>query len=38
MLHHIVSLATRYICRGCGAEIMYPDKYRKCPVCGIRLG
>lgn len=26
-----------YICRGCGAEIAYPDRFVKCPVCGIRL-
>ncbi len=25
-----------YICRSCGAEVAYPDKYRKCPVCGIK--
>lgn len=27
-----------YICRGCGGEIAYPQKYRKCPMCGISLG
>lgn len=26
-----------YICRGCGTEIAYPQRFRKCPVCGIRL-
>lgn len=26
-----------YICRGCGTEIAYPQRFTKCPVCGIRL-
>ncbi len=26
-----------YVCRGCGTEIAYPARFRKCPVCGIRL-
>lgn len=38
MLNRIIALANRHICRGCGTEIMYPGKYRKCPVCGIHLG
>lgn len=29
---------TRYVCRGCGTEIMYPTKYVRCPVCGIKGG
>jgi len=27
-----------YICRACGAEVAYPEKYSKCPVCGIKWG
>ena len=23
-----------YICRGCGAEIAYPQRFVRCPVCG----
>ncbi|WP_268788635.1 hypothetical protein [Rathayibacter sp. Leaf296] len=26
-----------YICRGCGGEIAYPQRFRTCPMCGIRL-
>lgn len=31
-------LKAMYICRGCGAEIAYPNRFKKCPVCGINLG
>ncbi|WP_281271758.1 hypothetical protein [Nocardioides immobilis] len=24
------------VCRGCGTAIAYPDRFRKCPVCGIK--
>ena len=27
-----------YICRGCGAEVAYPERFKKCPVCGIKWG
>lgn len=32
--------ATRraYVCRGCGTQIAYPQRFVKCPVCGIRFG
>jgi recombinational DNA repair protein RecR len=26
-----------YVCRGCGTEIAYPQRFVRCPVCGIRL-
>lgn len=26
-----------YICRACGTEIAYPQRFVRCPVCGIRL-
>lgn len=26
-----------YTCRGCGAEIAYTERFRKCPQCGSRL-
>lgn len=26
-----------YICRACGAEIAYPQRFVRCPDCGIRL-
>lgn len=26
-----------YICRGCGGEIAHPERFTKCPMCGIRL-
>ncbi|UVF79170.1 hydrogenase maturation nickel metallochaperone HypA [Gordonia mangrovi] len=32
------ALKAMYICRGCGAEVAYPDRYTKCPVCGIKWG
>ena len=40
MLTRIIDLARKapYICRGCGAEVNYPEKFRKCPVCGIKWG
>lgn len=25
-----------YICRACGAEVAYHQKYVRCPVCGIK--
>lgn len=27
-----------YLCRACGAEVAYPQKYVRCPVCGIKWG
>jgi len=27
-----------YICRACGAEIAYPSRFVRCPVCGIKWG
>lgn len=30
-------LGAMYICRGCGAEIAYPERFVKCPVCGIKF-
>lgn len=33
-----ISAMSGYICRACGTEVMYPGKYRKCPVCGIKWG
>lgn len=27
-----------YICRACGAEIAYPQRFIRCPVCGIKWG
>lgn len=24
-----------YVCRACGYECAYPNRFRKCPVCGI---
>lgn len=32
------AMKAMYICRGCGAEVAYPEKYVKCPVCGIKWG
>jgi len=32
------TLQAMYICRGCGAEVAYPERYKKCPVCGIKWG
>ncbi len=26
-----------YVCRGCGMEISYPQRFLRCPGCGIRL-
>lgn len=26
-----------YVCRGCGTEIAYPQRFIRCPVCRIRL-
>jgi len=26
-----------YVCRGCGTEIAYKDRFLKCPVCGIKF-
>ncbi|GHF14625.1 hypothetical protein [Pseudolysinimonas yzui] len=26
-----------YVCRGCGTEISYKDRFLKCPVCGIKF-
>lgn len=34
-----VTLAARaYVCRGCGTQITTPSSFKKCPVCGIRIG
>jgi rubrerythrin len=39
MIHAIVAVMRGgYICRACGTEVMYPEKYNKCPVCGIKWG
>jgi rubrerythrin len=27
-----------YVCRGCGHEVAYQSRFRKCPVCGIKWG
>lgn len=27
-----------YVCRSCGTEIAYPSRFRRCPVCGIKMG
>lgn len=27
-----------YTCRGCGTVIAYPERFKKCPVCGIKGG
>lgn len=27
-----------YICRGCRAEVAYPERFIRCPVCGIKWG
>lgn len=27
-----------YTCRGCGIEIPYPGRFKKCPVCGVKGG
>jgi rubrerythrin len=27
-----------YVCRGCGTLIADKSRFRKCPVCGIKLG
>lgn len=32
----VAALRAMYTCRGCGAEVAYPEKYVKCPVCGIK--
>lgn len=34
----ITKVRAMYICRGCGSEVAYPEKYSKCPVCGIKWG
>jgi len=31
------ALRAMYICRGCGGEIAYPDRFVKCPMCGIKF-
>ena len=28
--------AIAYTCRGCGTDVSYPERFRKCPVCGIK--
>jgi rubrerythrin len=38
MIRSIAATVRGYICRACGTEVMYPEKYRKCPVCGIKWG
>lgn len=36
MTHSIrQALQAMYICRSCGAEVAYPQRFTKCPVCGI---
>ena len=35
MLSRLLAYAM-YICRGCGAEIAYPQRFVRCPVCGIK--
>jgi DNA-directed RNA polymerase subunit RPC12/RpoP len=37
MLPRTAPTRAMYICRGCGTEIAYPQRFLKCPVCGIRL-
>ena len=27
-----------YVCRGCGTEVANPERFKKCPVCGIKWG
>lgn len=36
IIHALLKAA--YICRACGAEVFYPETYKKCPVCGIKWG
>lgn len=31
------ALRAMYICRGCGTEIAYPQRFLRCPVCKIKL-
>ena len=31
-------LQAMYICRACGTEVAYPQRFIKCPVCGIKWG
>jgi rubrerythrin len=31
-------LRAPYVCRGCGTEVSYPARFKKCPVCGIKWG
>lgn len=38
MLHSPRTLRGMYICRGCGAEVAYPSRFIRCPVCGIKWG
>ncbi len=34
----ILRSVRNYTCRGCGTVITYPERFRKCPVCGIKGG
>ena len=34
----ILTRFAMYVCRACGTEVAYPQKYSKCPVCGIKWG
>lgn len=38
MIRAIAAFVRGYTCRACGTEVMYPEKYRKCPACGIKWG
>lgn len=37
-MDHFVRGFAMYVCRSCGTEIAYPDRFTKCPVCGIKWG
>lgn len=37
-MKNLIAVVSAYVCRGCGTEVSYPDRFTKCPVCGIKWG
>lgn len=31
-----IAFRAMYVCRSCGTECAYPQRFVRCPVCGIK--
>lgn len=38
MTIRIARILKAYTCRGCGGQVTYPERFKKCPMCGIKWG